>query len=139
ARMPDLSDRADLDQPGIGLCGTACPWPAAILLRQAMDSITLKAAQFVTGFDAGRAPQAARHAARIGFVDCIGCMLAGAAEPAVALASVIATPMPGSNDAAPAVDGRSYGAGDAALVNGVAGHVLDFDDVALAGHPSTVL
>lgn len=104
-----------------------------------MDSITLKAAQFVTGFDAGTAPEAARHAARIGFVDCIGCMLAGAAEPAVDLAAVIATPMPGSNEAAPAVNGRFYGAGDAALINGVASHVLDFDDVALAGHPSTVL
>ena len=31
------------------------------------------------------------------------------------------------------------GASDAALVNGVAAHALDYDDVALAGHPSTVL
>ncbi|MGH7005372.1 MAG: MmgE/PrpD family protein, partial [Alphaproteobacteria bacterium] len=45
----------------------------------------------------------------------------------------------GSNDAPPAVNGLRYGAPDAALVNGVAAHVLDFDDVALAGHPSTVL
>jgi aconitate decarboxylase len=28
---------------------------------------------------------------------------------------------------------------DATLINGAAGHALDFDDVALGGHPSTVL
>src|SRR5690606_16566116 len=28
---------------------------------------------------------------------------------------------------------------DAAMLNGLAGHVLDYDDVALAGHPSVVL
>lgn len=104
-----------------------------------MDSITRKAAEFVAGFDGSTAPEAARHAVRMGFVDCIGCMLAGAKEPAVGLASVIAAPLPGSNEAVPAVNGHSYSAADAALINGVAGHVLDFDDVALAGHPSTVL
>lgn len=53
--------------------------------------------------------------------------------------ATIATPATGSNDAPVAVNGQRYGAPDAALVNGVAAHVLDFDDVALAGHPSTVL
>lgn len=104
-----------------------------------MSSITRKAAEFVAGFDAGAAPPEALHAARIGIVDCIGVMLAGAREPAVELAATIATPVPGSNEAPRAVNGVSYGAPDAALVNGVAAHVLDFDDVALAGHPSTVL
>ncbi|MBV9115095.1 MAG: MmgE/PrpD family protein, partial [Hyphomicrobiales bacterium] len=35
--------------------------------------------------------------------------------------------------------GRNLLAPDAAFVNGVAAHVLDYDDVALAGHPSAVL
>lgn len=104
-----------------------------------MDSITQKAAQFVADFDVGSAPAEALHAARIGIVDCVGVMLAGAREPAVELMANIATPVPGSNEAPRAVNGVSYGAPDAALVNGVAAHVLDFDDVALAGHPSTVL
>lgn len=104
-----------------------------------MDSITAKAAAFVAGFDGKAFPAEARHAARVGFVDCIGVMLAGAREPAVGLAAVIATPAAGSNEAPVAVNGQRYGAADAALVNGVAAHVLDFDDVALAGHPSTVL
>ncbi|MGV6874745.1 MmgE/PrpD family protein [Pseudochelatococcus sp. B33] len=104
-----------------------------------MDSITRKAAEFVVGFDGAAVPAEALHAARIGFVDCVGVMLAGAREPAVGLVAGIATPAPGSNEAPMAVNGVRYGAPDAALVNGVAAHVLDFDDVALAGHPSTVL
>jgi 2-methylcitrate dehydratase PrpD len=50
--------------------------------------------------------------------------------------------MPASteNDATPEIpSGRNLSAPDAALVNGVAAHVLDYDDVALAGHPSAVL
>lgn len=104
-----------------------------------MDSITRKAAEFVANFEFAAVPNEAVHAARIGIVDCVGVMLAGAQEPAVGLVAGIATPASGSNDAPPAVNGLRYGAADAALVNGVAAHVLDFDDVALAGHPSTVL
>lgn len=104
-----------------------------------MDSITRKAAQFVAAFDSAQAPPEAVHAARTGFVDCVAVMLAGAQEPAVGIVSQLATPVPGSNEAPVAVNGLPYGAADAALINGVAAHVLDFDDVALAGHPSTVL
>jgi 2-methylcitrate dehydratase PrpD len=44
------------------------------------------------------------------------------------------------NDAAPEIpSGRRLTAADAALVNGVAAHALDYDDVALSGHPSAVL
>jgi 2-methylcitrate dehydratase PrpD len=104
-----------------------------------MDSITRKAAAFVASFNGRAAPAEARDAARIGIIDCIGVMLAGAREPAVGLVTEIATAVPGSNDAPAAVNGKHYGAPDVALINGVAAHVLDFDDVALAGHPSTVL
>jgi 2-methylcitrate dehydratase PrpD len=104
-----------------------------------MDGITRKAAEFVAGFDTASAPAEALHAARIGIVDCVGVMLAGSREPVVELVANIATPLPGSNDAPRAVNGKCYAAPDAALINGVAAHVLDFDDVALAGHPSTVL
>ncbi|WP_454915990.1 MmgE/PrpD family protein [Xanthobacter sediminis] len=103
-----------------------------------MDTITRKAADFVAGFDPASISAAAREAVRIGMLDCVGVMLAGAREPAVKLVSTIVTPS-ARNDAAPAVNGSAYDAPDAALVNGVAGHILDFDDVALAGHPSVVL
>ncbi len=104
-----------------------------------MDSITKKSAEFIARFDYTSVPAEAIQAARIGIVDCVGVMLAGAREPAVALVAGIATPAEGSNDAPVAVNGLRYGAADAALINGVSAHVLDFDDVALAGHPSTVL
>jgi len=104
-----------------------------------MDSITRKAAAFVANFDGKSAPSEARQAARIGMLDCIGVMLAGAREPAVSIAEQIVSPQAMPNDAPTAVNGRHYSPQDAALINGIAAHVLDFDDVALAGHPSTVL
>jgi 2-methylcitrate dehydratase PrpD len=58
------------------------------------------------------------------------------------LVRIVSAMLPSStqNDAAPEVpSGRNLSASDAALVNGVAAHVLDYDDVALAGHPSAVL
>ena len=66
-------------------------------------------------------------------------MIAGSAEQPVRIVSA----MVGAslqNDGAPEVpSGRNLAASDAALVNGVAAHVLDYDDVAIAGHPSAVL
>jgi len=45
-----------------------------------------------------------------------------------------------ARDAAPEIpSGRPLSALDAALVNGVAGHVLDYDDVAMDGHTSAAL
>lgn len=81
-----------------------------------MDSITIKAAEFIRDFDLAHVPAEAVHAARIGMVDCVGTMLAGAREPAVQLVATIATPASGSNDAPGAVNGQRYGAADAALV-----------------------
>ncbi|GEL23874.1 hypothetical protein PSU4_28280 [Pseudonocardia sulfidoxydans NBRC 16205] len=74
-------------------------------------------------------------------LDTVGCALAATSEPAVTRLHDALGPLP---------DGpcRVLGAKDtrtdertAALVNGTAGHALDFDDVddALTGHPSTVL
>ena len=45
-----------------------------------------------------------------------------------------------SNNTAPVpFAGISLSSQQAAMVNGVAAHVLDYDDVALSAHPSTVL
>lgn len=77
---------------------------------------------------------------RTAFVDTAACILAGRTEPATlkarawtrqhALASGESSLLFG-DERAPAAT--------AALVNGVAGHALDYDDVGLAGHPSVVL
>jgi len=104
-----------------------------------MLDITQQSANFVAALKHADLPDRCIEAARIGFVDCVGVMIAGAAEPPVRIVSAMLTTSL-QNDAAPEIpSGRNLTASDAALVNGVAAHVLDYDDVALAGHPSAVL
>jgi 2-methylcitrate dehydratase PrpD len=77
--------------------------------------------------------------AKTGFADCFGVMIAGARDGVVTL---VDREMAGAAGAArasliPTMQPRDVE--DAALVNGVAAHVLDYDDVTLDGHPSAVL
>ena len=75
---------------------------------------------------------------RTGFVDCIGVMVAGRDQPVVNIVAGLVDP--GNRRESRLLLGESFApAGDAALVNGTAAHALDYDDVALAGHPSAVL
>ena len=98
-----------------------------------------QAAQFVATINTASVPQSCIDAARTGIADCVGTMIAGANEPAPRIVAKL-VPASTSNEGAPEIpSGRNLSAPDAALVNGVAAHVLDYDDVALAGHPSTVL
>jgi 2-methylcitrate dehydratase PrpD len=104
-----------------------------------MLDITRQTANFVASLRPGDLPDRCREAARIGIIDCVGVMIAGAAEQPVRIVSAMLAAST-QNDGAPEVpSGRNLAASDAALVNGVAAHVLDYDDVALAGHPSAVL
>ena len=104
-----------------------------------MLDITRQAAEFVADIKPSDLPQRCIEAARIGIVDCVGVMIAGAAEEPVRIVSAMLAATT-QNDGAPEIPGgRNLVASDAALVNGVAAHVLDYDDVALAGHPSAVL
>jgi 2-methylcitrate dehydratase PrpD len=104
-----------------------------------MLEITRQAANFVASISHGGLPKRCVEAAKIGFADCVGVMIAGATEQPVRIVSAMVPPFM-QNDAAPEIpSGRKLSAPDAALVNGVAAHVLDYDDVALAGHPSAVL
>ena len=104
-----------------------------------MVEITRRSADFVAGLRRSDIPDVCVDAARVGMLDCVGVMIAGASEQPVAIVSSMVTPTL-QNDGAPEVpSGRNLQAVDAALVNGVAAHVLDYDDVAIAGHPSTVL
>ena len=104
-----------------------------------MLDITRQTANFVANLKPTDLPDRCLEAARIGIVDCVGVMIAGAREQPVGIVSaMVATST--QNDGAPEIpSGRNLAAPDAALVNGVAAHVLDYDDVALSGHPSAVL
>jgi 2-methylcitrate dehydratase PrpD len=85
-----------------------------------------------TGFD--DLPRDVVRSVSLGFTDCCAVMLAGSAEPAVDHVRQLFAP------------GAKLPFGDAglpahtrALIAGTAAHVLDYDDVALDGHPSAVL
>jgi 2-methylcitrate dehydratase PrpD len=73
-----------------------------------------------------------------GFADCVGTMLAGAHEqPTELLKEVL---QPGGDEATLLFDpGQRASAADAALINGIAAHALDLDDVGLNGHPSVTM
>ncbi len=104
-----------------------------------MPTFAQQAGSFVANLKPQALPKRAVEAARVGLVDCVGCLIAGASEQAP---RTVARLIPAGDRAAGAPEipsGRPLAPGDAALVNGVAAHVLDYDDVALSGHPSTVL
>jgi 2-methylcitrate dehydratase PrpD len=64
-------------------------------------------------------------------------MLAGRDEPPTQILTEVLAPPAGP--ATLVFGARTASATDAAWINGVAAHALDFDDVAIKGHPSTVL
>jgi 2-methylcitrate dehydratase PrpD len=100
--------------------------------------LTQRLAAAVAGLRDADIPAAAAAVARRGLADCLGVMIAGSAEPVVAHATAALAPFA----AGPALlipGGAACSAREAALINGIAGHVLDYDDVALDGHPSAVL
>jgi 2-methylcitrate dehydratase PrpD len=92
----------------------------------------------IAGLNSRDIPPDARDTVRRGFVDYIGVLLAGSGEPPVQTLLKALGP-PRSPEARILPSGLRMESRDAALVNGVAGHVLDYDDVALDGHPSAVL
>jgi 2-methylcitrate dehydratase PrpD len=80
-------------------------------------------------------------AARRAILDCLGMMLAGAAEPAARILQSVARAEGGAPLCTIVGTGRRTGALWAALCNGTAAHALDFDDTnfMLMGHPSAPL
>ncbi|MGQ0674618.1 MAG: MmgE/PrpD family protein [Rhodospirillales bacterium] len=108
-----------------------------------MASLTQELAQLASGMTIEAIPDEARRIAKTGFADCAGVMIAGAGEPAVGIvARQLGGPISnngGGESASLLPRGGKRAVENAALVNAVAAHVLDYDDVALDGHPSAVL
>jgi 2-methylcitrate dehydratase PrpD len=101
--------------------------------------LTRAIAAFVSNIGFDDAPGRSIEAATLGFTDCLGVMMAGADEPAVRIVSGMLDTVTRRNAACQIPSGRLLSPSDAALVNGVAAHVMDYDDVAMAAHPSAVL
>lgn len=84
-------------------------------------------------------PAEASELIRSGFVDLTATMIAGRSEPVVAILSRHIRERTGAKEASLLLTRERASSQDAALLNGTAGHAHDYDDVALSGHPSTVL
>jgi 2-methylcitrate dehydratase PrpD len=107
----------------------------------AASSASARIADFVGGFTPERITAAQiEQTARV-LIDTVACAVAGAREPAARIALDYARTRQSPQRADAWGMGASLAVEDAALYNGVAGHVLDFDDVTspLRGHPSIAL
>jgi 2-methylcitrate dehydratase PrpD len=101
-------------------------------------SLALQYGRAAASLQLADVPAGAREVARAGIADTVGTLLAGRHEQAVEVLMRASRPFaPGR--ARLLLSAETASPGDAALVNGTAAHVLDFDDVALHAHPSTVL
>ena len=103
----------------------------------ATKSVTAAMSAFVS---AGAPPSSARQRAAIAACDTVGVMLAGAPEPAATIARAVV----GAGAQGPCRilgTSASASAADAAFLNGVAAHALDFDDMCFVSlaHPSCAL
>src|ERR1700744_3991368 len=106
--------------------------------RGVNEGLTQRLGTSIAGLASRDVPRAAIDTARRGLVDYVGVLLAGSREqPARTLIKALGPS--GSKEARLFPSGARVTSQDAALVNGVAGHVLDYDDVAIGGPPSAVL
>lgn len=109
-------------------------------LAVAAEPVTQAVARYACGADLSSAPDVLFDRATRAFIDTIAVAIAGRNEPSFSLlAETIGTRPDGVATVLPLRTLLS--ASEAALLNGTAGHALDYDDVAdqINGHPSVVL
>jgi len=99
--------------------------------------LTQELGQFAAALSFDKLPEQAIETARLGIIDTIGTMIAGAHDPAPQLLRRGLDPT--SGPASLYFSGDNCAAPEAAWINGTAGHALDYDDVGCRGHVSTVL
>ncbi len=101
------------------------------------ETLTRALGAFVSKLRLQAIPAEALGVVHTGFADCVGTMIAGSVEEAPNI--LHKTLAPPAGDASLYLTGPRVPAPEAAWINGVAAHALDYDDVALRGHPSAVL
>lgn len=104
-----------------------------------MTGLTQTIANFVANPTFGGKEKEACEVAKTGMMDTIATMMAGHEEPVVKIVREFVGNPPAHGEAPVPFTGQMYSAADAAMINGTAGHALDYDDVALSGHPSTAI
>jgi aconitate decarboxylase len=104
-----------------------------------MTGLTKALATFAASPNFSGQEQAAYKVAKTGFIDTIATMMAGHKEPVVDVVRQFYAESTTPAEAPVPFLGTMHPAAQAAFINAVAGHALDYDDVAISGHPSTVL
>jgi 2-methylcitrate dehydratase PrpD len=101
-------------------------------------SVIERLAAYATGESFSRLPDETVRAARRAILDTLGVMLAGAGEDTAVRARALIAHRRGRDEATIAGTPLRASIEDAALVNGIAAHALDYDDLnaSLSGHPS---
>jgi 2-methylcitrate dehydratase PrpD len=101
-------------------------------------SVIERLASYASGESFAKLPEATVRAARRAILDTLGVMLAGAPEDTAVRARALIEHRRTSDEATVVGTALRASMEDAALVNGVAAHALDYDDVqaSLSGHPS---
>lgn len=100
--------------------------------------LTRALAEFVSTLRFEAIPGPALDTVKRGFIDCVGVMFAGRDEQVVKLLRSSLS-FSSARESKVLFDRGETSSPDAALINGTAGHALDYDDVAIDGHPSVVL
>lgn len=104
-----------------------------------MPALTAELGNFVSNLLLEHVPLEGQKVAKTGIADCFGVMIAGAREPVVELLDQQLAGSDSRELASLIPSMKKRNVEDAALINGAAAHVLDYDDVTLDGHPSAVL
>lgn len=103
------------------------------------QGLTRGLGEFIADPGFGAVPQDIQPALRNAFIDTLACLLSGRSEAVTAAALHVSAQRAPVPEAGVLLTGQRLAAPDAAFVNAVAAHALDFDDMALSGHPSVVL
>lgn len=102
-------------------------------------TLTQTLAAFVAEPRLGGGLDAALTIAKIGLIDTVATALAARNEPVVRIVTEHVAQQGGVREAPLWFANTLLSSSQAACVNGVAGHALDYDDVSLSAHTSTVL
>lgn len=105
-----------------------------------MTGLTESLSRFAANPGLRDIPEPAAGIVRTGFIDTVATMIAGRDEPVVRIVrQFVAARKSAAREARILLGVEMASSADAALINATAGHALDYDDVAIGGHPSTVL
>jgi 2-methylcitrate dehydratase PrpD len=107
-------------------------------MKEKNEGLTRTIARFIVETDAKDIPADVYAHAKVAFLDWLGVIMAGTDDPLVGKLIQYADLMGGKEEATILGHGMKKSLSQAALINGAASHVLDYDDssITMVGHPS---